>query len=68
MEFFRAVEGAAQLTDEQKEKIGKIAPDLAGLNKETMKKVRDVLTPEQLKTLEEKMPKGGKKGAKKSET
>jgi Spy/CpxP family protein refolding chaperone len=67
IDFFRAVEGSVQLTDEQKEKIGKIAPDLIALNKETVKKVRDVLTPEQQKAFDEKMPKGGKKGPKKSE-
>jgi len=58
----------SELTDEQKETIGKIAPDLVALNRATIKKVREMLTPEQIKTLEEKMPKGGKKGAKKSET
>jgi Spy/CpxP family protein refolding chaperone len=66
MEFFRAVEGAVQLTDEQKEKVGKVAPDLVALHKEAMKKVREVLTADQIKTLEEKMAKG-KKGPKKSE-
>jgi Spy/CpxP family protein refolding chaperone len=66
-EFFRSVEGAVKLTDEQKEKLEKVAPELGELAKETRKKVEEVLTPEQRQKLKDKMAEK-KKSRKKSDS
>lgn len=60
--FFVAVQAACTITDEQREKLDKLAPEFAALQRESAKAVRGVLTPEQQKVLREKLaPKRKKK-------
>jgi len=58
---FEACEAAVKPTDEQKEKLAKLAPDLVAVHKEAAKEVMGVLTPEQQNRLKEKLRPGGKK-------
>jgi Spy/CpxP family protein refolding chaperone len=61
--FFVAVEASIKITDEQKEKLDKLAPEFAAYQQKLAKAVRGVLTPEQRKELQEKLrPKRKKKG------
>jgi len=61
--FFVAVQAACTITDEQKEKLDKLAPEFATLQQKSARAVRGVLTPEQKKELQEKLqPKRKKKG------
>jgi Spy/CpxP family protein refolding chaperone len=53
--LFEAIEAALKLTDEQKEKMDKIAPDVSALQRQAMKEIRGILTPEQQEKLKEKM-------------
>ncbi|NQT12284.1 MAG: hypothetical protein HQ582_06030 [Planctomycetes bacterium] len=61
--LFVAVEASLKLTDEQKEKMDKLTPELTTCQQKLARAVRGVLTPEQKKELREKMqPKTKKKG------
>ena len=62
-----AIEASLKLTDEQKEKMDKLAPQIVALQKEMMKAVRGVLTPEQQEELKAKMRPPRKKKAKQDE-
>ena len=53
--LFVAIEAALKLTDEQKEKMDKIAPEVSALQRQAMKEIRGILTPEQQEKLKEKM-------------
>jgi len=59
--FFETVESAIKLTDEQKKKTDKVAPQILALHREILKKVAGVLTPEQQKKLKANMRPAGKK-------
>ena len=50
-----AVEAAIKLTDEQKPKMDKVGEELIKLQREAMKKITKILTPEQREKLQEKM-------------
>ncbi len=54
-ELFQAIEASLKLTDEQKEKMDKLAPEVRALQREMMKEIRGILTPEQQERLKEKM-------------
>jgi Spy/CpxP family protein refolding chaperone len=58
---FEACEAAVKPTDEQKEKLAKLAPELLAVHKEAAKEVMGILTPEQQSKLKEKLQPGGKK-------
>jgi len=60
-ELFEAVESSIKLTDEQKEKMDKLAPEILAVQKEMVKQLMGVLTPEQQGKIKEKMQPGGKK-------
>lgn len=61
-----AIQAALKLSDEQQEKIDKLSEGLRPLNREMMKKVSAILTPEQQENLKKKMaPQPRKKGEKK---
>ena len=69
-DFFQAIEASLKLTDEQKEKMDKLAPEIRALQREMMKEIRGILTPEQQEKLKAKMqppkkrkPKQGEKKA-----
>jgi len=67
-ELFAAIEAAIKLTDEQKEKMDAIAPEIRDVQREMMKVIRGILTPEQRENLTKRMqpqPKQRKPGAKK---
>jgi Spy/CpxP family protein refolding chaperone len=66
--MFEACEAAVKPTDEQKEKLAAAAPEVVALHKEAVKKVMDILTPEQQGKLKEKLHPGGKKKEHKHET
>jgi Spy/CpxP family protein refolding chaperone len=66
-EFFQAIEASLKLTDEQKEKMEKLAPEIRALQRETMKEIRGILTPEQQEKLKAKMNPPRKKKAKQGE-
>jgi len=66
-EFLETVESSLKLTDEQKEKMAKLAPEILAVQKEMMKQVMRVLTPEQQAKIKEKMQPGGKKERKSRE-
>ena len=63
-EVFRAVESSVKLTDEQTEKLNKVGQEIAALQKQMMKGVMGVLTPEQREKIKEKMAAPAKKAAK----
>ncbi len=60
-EFFQSVESSLKLTDEQKEKMDKVAPELRAIQKEMVKAVMEVLTPEQQAKIKEKLQPPAKK-------
>jgi Spy/CpxP family protein refolding chaperone len=60
-EFFQAIEASLKLTGEQKEKMDKLAPEISAVQKEMMKEIRGILTPEQQEKLKEKMQSPRKK-------
>ncbi len=62
--LFRAVESSVKLTDEQTEKMNKVGQEIAALQKQMMKGVMGVLTPEQREKVKEKMAAPAKKAAK----
>jgi Spy/CpxP family protein refolding chaperone len=62
--LFRAVESSVKLTDEQTQKMNKVGQEIAALQKEMMKAVMGVLTPEQREKIKEKMAAPAKKAAK----
>jgi Spy/CpxP family protein refolding chaperone len=62
--FFRAVESSLKLTDEQTQKMNKAGQEIAALQKQMMKGVMGVLTPEQREKIKEKMAAPAKKAAK----
>ena len=66
-EFFQAIEAALKLTAEQKEKMDKLAPEIAAVQKEMMKEIRGILTPEQQEKLKAKMRPPRKKKPKEGE-
>ena len=64
--FFVAVQSAGDLTDEQKEKLDKLAPEIQGVQRKMMKSIMGILTPEQKEMMKQKRgPR--KKKAKKAE-
>jgi len=64
--FFVAVQSAGDLTDEQKEKLDKLAPEIQGVQRKMMKSIMGILTPEQKEKMKQKRgPR--KKKAKKAE-
>ena len=63
--LFQAIESSLKLTDEQKEKKAKVDKQLLKLQRQMMKKLRGILTPEQKETLAKKMWPKRKKAAKK---
>ena len=64
--MIQSVEASLNLTDEQKEKLAKIAPEIRAVHEEAVQKVKEVLTPEQQTKLDESLQ--AKKGRKKSES
>jgi len=67
-QFVVAVETAIKLTDEQKEKMAKLLPTVTEHQKEMLKGIRALLTPEQLESFKKKMaPQKKKKGGQKKE-
>ena len=64
-EMFLAVEASVKLTDDQKEKLKKIADELNAAWRENVGKIREVLTQEQRDKLREKMGRPGKRAEKK---
>ena len=66
-QLFQAIEASLKLTDEQKEKMDKLAPQIAALQKEMMKVIRGILTPEQQEKLKAKMRPPRKKKPKEGE-
>jgi hypothetical protein len=63
--LFQAIESSIKLTDEQKEKKAKVDKQLLKLQRQMMKQLRGILTPEQKETLNKKMWPKRKKAAKK---
>ena len=45
--FFAAVQSAVKLTDEQQEKMNKLAPEIQAVQRQMMKGITSMLTPEQ---------------------
>jgi Spy/CpxP family protein refolding chaperone len=64
--FYQSLEASLKLTDEQKQKMEPIGKELRTLVADSMKKVNEVLTPEQKEKLQQKIG-AGKKGKKKAE-
>ena len=58
------MEASLKLTDEQKQKMEPIGKELQDLVRDTMKKVTEVLTPEQKEKFQQKIGPRGKKGKK----
>ena len=54
-EAITAVEAAIKVTDEQKPKMDKVGEELLTLQREAVKKITEILTPEQREKLQEKM-------------
>jgi hypothetical protein len=65
--MFVMVESALKLTDEQKEKMAEPGKELLALQRQAMKKVMAMLTPEQKEKMKAKMAPQRKKKAKKAE-
>jgi Spy/CpxP family protein refolding chaperone len=63
--FYQSLETSLKFTDEQKQKMEPIGKELQTLVADTMKQVKDVLTPEQRDQLQQKVDSAGKKGKKK---
>ncbi len=63
-EFFQSLEASLKLTDEQKQKMEPIGKELRSLVNDTMKQVKEVLTPEQKEKLQQKLAPAGQKGKK----
>ncbi|MBC8869086.1 MAG: hypothetical protein H8E44_06695 [Planctomycetes bacterium] len=52
--FFAAVQSAAELTDEQQEKMDKLAPEIQAVQRKMMKSIMGILTPEQKEKMKQK--------------
>jgi activator of HSP90 ATPase len=63
--LFQAIESSIKLTDDQKEKKAKVDKQLLKLQRQMMRQLRGILTPEQKETLAKKMWPKRKKAAKK---
>lgn len=63
-ELYLSLEASLKLTDEQKQKMEPIGKELQDLVRDTMKKVTEVLTPEQKEKFLQKIGPGGKKAKK----
>jgi Spy/CpxP family protein refolding chaperone len=63
-EIFRAVEASLKLNEEQTAKMNKAGQEMAAVQKQMMKGVMGVLTPEQREKIKEKMAAPAKKAAK----
>ncbi|MFV1965544.1 MAG: hypothetical protein ACC628_08995 [Pirellulaceae bacterium] len=66
-QFVVAVERAIKLTDEQKEEMAQFAPEIGAHQKEMLKGIRSILTPEQQEMFKKKMAPQRKKGGKKKQ-
>jgi Spy/CpxP family protein refolding chaperone len=65
-DFFLAVQSAAELTDEQKEKLNKVVPEIRDVHRQMMKSIMGMLTPEQKEKMKQ-MRSAKKKKAKKAD-
>lgn len=62
--LFVAVESSIQLTDEQKEKLDKVAPEIRAVQRQMMKGIMGILTPEQQEKMKKMRPTRKKKAKK----
>jgi len=65
-DFFAAVQASIELSDEQQEKMDKIAPEVRAVQRQMMKSLMGILTPEQQEKMK-KLRSAGKKKGKKAE-
>jgi len=65
-DFFLAVQTSIQLTDEQQEKMDKVAPEIQAVQRKMMKAITGMLTPEQKEKMKQ-MRSAKKKKAKKAD-
>jgi hypothetical protein len=59
-----AVQSSIELTDEQKQKLDEVAPDIRAVQRQMMKGLTGILTPEQQEKLKQKRSRGKKKSKK----
>jgi len=65
-DFFVAVQSSIELTDEQKERTDKVAPEIRAVQRQMMKSIMSMLTPEQQEKMKKRRP-AKKKKSKKAE-
>ncbi|MGQ9574814.1 MAG: hypothetical protein ACUVUC_05815 [Thermoguttaceae bacterium] len=59
--LLEAIEASLKLNAEQQEKMSKLAPDILAIQKDLIRQIRAILTPEQQEKFKEKMGAGQKK-------
>ena len=65
--FFAAVQSAVDLTDEQQEKMNKLVPEIQAVQRQMMKSITSMLTPEQKEKMKQLRAPRRKKEAKKAD-